>query len=282
MSTPAIPALIADLIRDTRARHPDRPALIGVGGAQGSGKSYVCRQIAETNPRIAHFSLDDVYLTKAERVWRADNVSSFSAIRDDDGNFDVRHVARPVVERLLLTRGPPGTHDLALAKGLIARLAQDAPTPLPRFDKVADDRAPESTWPVFQGPAETILIDGWCIGAQPTPPSDPMNEIEQDDVEGIWRRETELQLRKNYAPFFASFDALVYLQAPSWEIVRRWRGEQEEETLGRPLTRDEKEALDRFVMHYERVTRAMLAGHHSAGWVVHVDEARNVVRVEKR
>jgi D-glycerate 3-kinase len=85
-----------------------------------------------------------------------------------------------------------------------------------------------------------------------------------------------------YQPFFAAFDAMVYLKAPSWEIVRRWRGQQEEETLGRALTPEEHEALDRFVMHYERITRSMLAGHHMARWIVHLDDARNVVRVEER
>jgi D-glycerate 3-kinase len=282
-SVNTVATLIFEIIQDVRARHPERPALVGVGGAQGSGKSTICGLLEAVNrPRFAHFSLDDVYLTKAERVWRADNISSFSAIRDEDGNFEVRHVARPVAERLLLTRGPPGTHDLGLARSVIARLGQAAPTPLPRFDKAADDRASESEWPVFQGPAEAILVDGWCLGAKPAPPSGPLNDVEQEDVEGIWRRETEMQLAKNYAPFFAAFDAIVYLQAPSWEIVRVWRGRQEEHLLGRPLTAQENAALDRFVMHYERVTRAMLAGHHGAGWIVHLDEKRNVVRVERR
>lgn len=283
MSITDVPTLIYQIIDQVRRRAPHKPALVGVGGAQGSGKSTACWMLEAANRgRFAHFSLDDVYLTKAERVWRADNVSSFSAVRDQDGKFEIRHVARPVVEKLLLTRGPPGTHDLGLAKGVIARLGQALPTPLPRFDKSTDDRAPDSVWPVFQGPAEAILIDGWCMGAKPTPPSPPLNEVEHDDVEGIWRRETEMQLAKHYAPFFAAFDAIIYLQAPSWEIVRAWRGQQEEQMLGRPLTAEENAALDRFVMHYERITRAMLAGHHSAKWVVHLDEARKVVRVEER
>lgn len=277
-----VQALLDRLIADSRGRHPGRPALIGVAGAQGSGKSYHCRAYAAAHPRVAHFSLDDVYLTKAERIWRADNISGFSAVRDRDGKFDVRHVERPVLERMLLTRGPPGTHDLGLAKRTIARLSEPGTTPLPRFDKAADDRAPEAEWPLFLGPAEAILVDGWCMGATPPSPSEPLNEVERDDVEGIWRRETERQLTKNYAPFFASFDAIVYLQAPSWEIVRRWRGQQEEETLGRALTPEEDAALDRFVMHYERITRSMLAGHHAARWIIHMDEARDVTQIERR
>lgn len=282
MSTHPIPVLLYEIIQELRARNPERAPLIGVAGAQGSGKSYQCRILAMGNqPRYAHFSLDDVYLTKAERVWRADNISSFSTVRDEDGNFEIRHVSRPLIEQMLLTRGPPGTHDLGLATRLIARLRERGETPLPRFDKAADDRAPDSAWPVFQGPAEAIVMDGWCLGATPSSPSEPINAIEEDDVEGIWRRETQKQLTKTYGPFFESFDAIIYLRAPSWEIVRTWRGQQEEQTLGRPLTAEENAALDRFVMHYERVTRSMMAGNHNANWIVQLDEARKVTRVEE-
>lgn len=282
MSTHPIPVLLYEIIQELRARNPERAPLIGVAGAQGSGKSYQCRILAMANqPRFAHFSLDDVYLTKAERVWRADNISSFSTVRDEDGNFEIRHVARPLVEQMLLTRGPPGTHDLKLAQSLIAGLREKGATPLPRFDKAADDRAPESAWPIFQGPAEAIVIDGWCIGATPAPPSEPINDVERDDVEGIWRRETQTQLTKTYAPFFESFDAIVYLRPPNWEIVRSWRGQQEQQTLRRTLTPAENARLDRFMMHCERITRSMMAGNHSANWVVQLDEARKVTRIEE-
>jgi D-glycerate 3-kinase len=276
MSGQAVPDIIYDIIQQQRALHPERAVLIGVAGAQGSGKTHACRQIQETHPGVAHFSLDDVYLTKAERVWRADNISSFDAYRDRDGSFDVGYVPRPDIERLLLTRGPPGTHDLGLAKDVIARLSKPASTKLPRFDKAADDRAPESTWPVFQGPAEAILVDGWCLGAKPAPATEPLNDVEREDVDGIWRRETQTQLRKNYAPFFASFDAIIYLRTPSWEVVRAWRGEQEEQLLGRAMTAEESAELDRFLMHYERITRSMMAGGHMATTVVRLDNERRV------
>lgn len=258
MST--ISDLLGALIADARAQRPDRAALIGVGGAQGSGKSFQCKRYAATRPRVAHFSLDDVYLTHAERTeW-----------------------AQLTGNPLFATRGPPGTHDLGLATGLIARLRAGAPTPMPRFDKKTDDRAPETDWLTYQGPAEAILIDGWCMGALAPADSPPINAVEREDQQGRWRHSIWLALENAYASFFERFDALIYLQAPSWEIVRAWRGQQEEETLGRALTREENAALDRFVMHYERVTRAMLAGHHRARWIVHLDDARNVMRVEER
>ncbi len=275
----AIQDLIGALIADARKKAPDHIPLIGVAGAQGAGKSYQCRQFVAANPRVAYFSLDDVYLTKAERVWRADNISSFDPYRDMDGNFQVDHKPRPEIERLLLTRGPPGTHDLSLAKDVIARLKRGEATKLPRFDKAADDRAPEADWPAFHGPADAILIDGWCLGAAPPPPSEPINDVEREDEDGIWRKETETQLRKVYAPFFAMFDAIVYLKPPNWEIVKRWRAEQEVETLGRALTEEDQARLDRFMMHYERITRSMMAGGHMATVVADLNDARDVISV---
>lgn len=255
--------LLSRLIAEARDANPDRAALIGVGGAQGCGKSYQCRAYAATHPRVAHFSLDDVYLTRAERKALAQEVHP-----------------------LCVTRGPPGTHDLDLADQTIAALEQaaaDARTPLPRFDKASDDRVPESAWPAFTGRPDAILFEGWCVGALP-PPADPhpLNAVEAEDADGLWRAHARDLLTTDYADFFAAFDALIYLRAPSWEIVRVWRGQQDEEALGRPLSPEENLALDRFVMHYERITRAMLAGHHTAGWIVHLDEERNVTRIEQR
>jgi len=267
VSENALPKLIYDVIRDVRARRPERPALIGVAGAQGSGKTHVCTLLEAANrPRFAHFSLDDVYLTRAER----------------------EELARDV-HPLLLTRGPSGTHDLELAKRTIEALAAATPTTrslLPRFDKQGDDRAPEDTWPIFMGRPEAILIDGWRIGALPLLDAryePPINRLEAErDPAGRWRALTLAACADEYSAFDAAFDAIVYLKAPSFEIVRAWRGEQEEKALGRPLTAEENAALDLFVMHYERVTRAMLDGHHRAGWIAHLDEQRNVTQIEER
>lgn len=254
----AIAAIIADEINRQRAAHPDRPALIGVAGSQGSGKTTACRLLAAANaPRFAHFSLDDVYLPRAAR----------------------EHLAREV-HPLFATRGPPGTHDLALAEATIDALMNAGPdtrTPLPVFNKATDDRAPESAWPVFTGQPEAILFDGWCVGATvPALPAEALNDIEREDADGFWRKETETQLRKIYVPFFAAFDAIVYLKPPNWEIVRAWRGQQEEHLLGRALTAAEAAKLDRFLMFYERITRSMMAGGHVAGVVVELDEVRRV------
>lgn len=283
--------LFERLVADARARYPERPALIGVGGSQGSGKSYQSRLYAEAHPRVAYFSLDDVYLTKAERQARAEIYSAdLPAYRPGASAVTLDASTRERLKALFFTRGPPGTHDLGLASGLLARLGKPSPTPLPRFDKSQDDRATEAAWPLFEGPADAILVDGWCMGAGAPPAGEPINVVEQGDVldvingERSWRWQSEVahKLKHDYAQFFAAFDAIIYLQAPSWEIVRVWRGQQEVENLGRPLNAEDEARLDRFVAHYERVTRAMLAGHHSARFVAHLDENRRVVRIEER
>lgn len=248
--------LISGLIADHTGRS-NRAPLIGISGAQGSGKSYQCRRFVEANPRVAHFSLDDVYWPKLKR----------------------RDLAR-FVHPLFITRGPPGTHDLDLAQRTIEslRAAPDATTPLPRFLKARDERAPENDWPVFVGHPEAILFDGWCLGATPPPDSAPLNALETADADGAWRAAQTKLLAEDYARFFALFDAIIYLKAPSWEIVKNWRAEQEAENLGRPLNSEDHSRLERFMQHYERITGAMMAGGHCAKWVVELDEGRASIR----
>ena len=65
---------------------------------------------------------------------------------------------------------------------------------------------------------------------------------------------------RGYQPLWRKFDALIVLQAPSWEIVRRWRGEQEQDLLARhaPLAMGAT-AMGRFLAHFERLSRHALA-----------------------
>ena len=249
--------IIYNVIQHQRVLHADRPVLIGVSGAQGSGKTTVCKLLEMANrPRFAPFSLDDVYWSKAERV-------------------DLGRLIHP----LFATRGPPGTHDLDLAIATIEALQRSTPeseTRLPRFDKLRDEPALETEWPIYRGQPEAILIDGWCLGATPPESGKPLNAVEAIDSDGRWRAAQAVFLAEEYARFFALFDAMIYLKPPSWEIVRRWRGEQEEQLLGRAMNAEERAKLDRFLMHYERLTRSMMAGGHGAAGVVELDEQRRV------
>lgn len=264
MSDGALADLILDLVARHRARAADYVPLIGVAGAQGCGKTYVCQSITRSHPRITHFSLDDVYFTQKER-----------------GQLVKRF------HPLFATRGPPGTHAVGAALSVVAALREAGPdtaTKLPRFDKRIDDAAPKETWPRFRGRPDAILFDGWCLGALPDELGDaPLNGLEaEDDANGRWRAHVRADLGDRYQKFFDCFDVIVFLQAPSFEIVRQWRGQQEQETLGRAMTDDERAKLDRFIMHYERITRSMLSGKHRANVIVRLDENRKVLSIANR
>ncbi|RYD91905.1 MAG: kinase, partial [Sphingomonadales bacterium] len=164
------------------ARLPDRgckrPFVLGIAGAQGCGKSTLARELAE-RVGCPVLSLDDLYLDGAART----------ALAAD-------------VHPLLRTRGVPGTHDPAAALAVIQSLGEPGITLLPRFDKARDEPGAPEAW---QGPADMLILEGWCLGARPQPEiemTEPVNPLERaQDPEGVWRRWVNAQLAR-YQPLF--------------------------------------------------------------------------------
>jgi D-glycerate 3-kinase len=259
---PGLVDLVGRLIAD---RPTDRPPLIGIVGAQGSGKTTLARASAERFG-AAQISIDDVYLTRTER----------EALARD-------------VHPLLVTRGPPGTHDLGLLQGLIDQLSAAGPddeTLIPDFDKRGDDRWPVERWRRFKGRPAAILIDAWCLGAQGEDAAAlaaPLNALEREqDAGGGWRRAVNGFLAGPYADFAARFDALLFLRAPDFGVVLDWRSQQEADLLGvdpAELPAAERERLAAFIQYFERITRRMLAGGVTANAVVQLDRNRLPVTI---
>ena len=235
----------------------DRPPLIAIVGAQGSGKTTLARAAAERFG-AAQISIDDVYLTRAEREAMAREVHP-----------------------LFVTRGPPGTHDLGLLQQLIDTLSAAGPddeTFIPDFDKRGDDRRPVADWRVFRGRPSAILIDAWCLGALPEEAaalSVPVNALETDhDPDGGWRRAVNGFVGGPYADFVARFDAVLFLCAPSFDVVLDWRCQQEADLLGiapADLPAAERVRLAGFIQYFERITRRMLDGGVKADVIVKLD-----------
>lgn len=236
-------------------------AAVGVGGGQGAGKSTLGALLQSAGAfyglKVCVLSIDDFYLTRAERLRLAADVHP-----------------------LFATRGPPGTHAIDLAGETIRALERPGRVVVPRFDKGLDDRQGEV---IVEGPADIVVLEGWCVGAPPRPASEstePINELERDaDSDGRWREAIDTALAGPYAALFAALDAMVFLKVPGLQAVRRWRLQQEGE---RPAAlRMTAAEVARFVAHYERITRRMLArSPGTAGVVVELTDDHRVANVE--
>ncbi len=261
-----------------RTQRRGGPLVVGVSGAQGSGKSTLTVLLALILRdgfalRVAGFSMDDIYLTRADRERLAQRVHP-----------------------LLVTRGVPGTHDVALGLGVIAALKHAGPGDVvvnPSFDKAIDDRRPEADWPRHRGAADVIILEGWCVGARPEPDAAlarPLNQLEAaEDPDGRWRRYVNGQLQGDYAQLFAQLDRLIMLEVSGMERVFEWRGLQEEKLAQARGPGGGSRIMDpatvrRFVMHYERTTRNLLAelpGRADVVLVVHDDHQVGAIRVNR-
>jgi len=234
-------------------KHKNKPLIIGINGSQGSGKSTITKilqAIIETSfkMKVVSFSIDDLYLTKNQRESLAKETHP-----------------------LLITRGVPGTHDVKLGISILRKLLEGKHSEIriPRFDKSIDDRLPEPSWSSVNGTCDIIIFEGWCVGSQPEDDKSletPINELEkQNDTDGKWREYVNQELKNSYSELFSLIDILVMLKIPSFEKVYEWRKLQEQKlksTIGNRSSKYTKimcdSEIERFIMHYERVTRHSL------------------------
>ena len=227
--------------------------IVGVCGAQGSGKSTFCRLLGTVlaeafDETPATFSIDDIYETHERRGELAAEVHP-----------------------LFATRGVPGTHDVALGLDTIETLASlgaGETVALPVFDKAMDTRLAPEQWRIHRGPVSTLLFEGWCVGAVPESEAAlgaAINDLERDeDPQGLWRRTVNARLGEDYRALFGLIDVLILLRVEGMHRVFEWRRLQEHK-LAAAVTRAgdtrimSDAEVDRFVMHYERLTRHILA-----------------------
>ena len=95
-----------------------------------------------------------------------------------------------------------------------------------------------------------------------------------------WRRYCNEALRRDYPVLWSRIDTLWFLQPPGFDIVRTWRWEQEQAMAARDpsRTRMDRAQLDRFIQHYERTSRHLLATLPAlAERVVALDEQRRPI-----
>jgi D-glycerate 3-kinase len=248
------------------------PFVVGLCGPQGSGKSTMTAILAELlrlrGLAVAVLSLDDLYLSRSEREQLANRIHP-----------------------LLRTRGVPGTHDVPLGLQVLDALSRVGNTALPSFDKATDDRRAAAAWQRIPTPVDIVLFEGWFVGATPqqeTALATPANDLERnEDAQGLWRTFVNDALRDEYQRLFERIDLLVLLQATNFDVVYRWRAEQEQKLRER-LEREginasklmDQAALRRFIAHYERLTRHVMEEIPTrADIVIEIDEDRVPRRV---
>ncbi|WP_223807108.1 kinase [Montanilutibacter psychrotolerans] len=234
-----------------------------IAGMQGSGKSTLAGQMVglarQRGLRAVALSIDDFYLGRRER-----------------------HRLARAVHPLLAMRGPPGTHDVALACEVLDALRAGGCVRVPRFDKLADTRLPPSRWTRVEA-VDLVVFEGWFLKTPAQSPDElrePINPLERDeDADGHWRRHCNAALARDYPALWARLDSLLLLRAPGFDVVPGWRWQQEQGLLAaRPgRTAMTRAQVDRFVQLFERVSRqALRALPDIAQWSWQQDAQRRV------
>ncbi|WP_337879780.1 kinase [Rheinheimera sp.] len=219
----------------------DRPVILALSAAQGSGKSTLCRKLQQQwqlqGVKVAVVSLDDYYLDRAARTQLAQQIHP-----------------------LCLQRGVPGTHHIHQLIEDLHAFQNGQAVAWRRFDK-----GTEQSWLDRPELADLLVLEGWCLGLPAQPEQDllqPVNALEQlEDSAQVWRRWVNQHLAGPYQQLNALADELLWLQAPDWPTVCRWRAEQEQALWQQGLGQSPA-GLARFMLYYERLTRfsPVLAG----------------------
>jgi D-glycerate 3-kinase len=267
---PLATSLLAHRIGASGAR-TGPPLLVAVNGSQGSGKTTLCAYLcahlqAEWGVRAVALSLDDFYLTHADR----------------------RELAVSV-HPLLATRGVPGTHDDDLLNTTLDALltpSRTAAVPVPRFDKARDDRRLRSRWDKVEGRIDIVLLEGWCMGARPQAVEEltqPVNQLErEEDPDAFWRSHANNALQNDFLPLYERVDKWVMLAAPSFDCVYRWRLEQEHKltlgALGKKAGAMSDKQVARFIQFYQRLTEHCLVTlPYEVDYLFSLGEQRDIV-----
>lgn len=211
------------------------PTVLGITGAQGSGKTTLATMLMlwarDQGITVESVSLDDYYLSRQQRMVLAANFHP-----------------------LLAMRGMPGTHHIAQAIADAQAVLQGQMVSLPTFDKALDEPSEPRTLKKI----DLLIVEGWCLGLIPQTPEQlntAVNTLElAEDQTNRWRTFVNQQLAGEYQQYWQLFSKLIWLRAPDWSAICRWRALQEQQlwsSRGKGMTDAE---LERFMQSFQRLT----------------------------
>ena len=215
------------------------------GGSQGIGKSSFINIISKTiekfyDKKILLLSLDNYYLTKKQRL-----------------------LLSKKIDKLLVTRGVPGTHDIKeLVKNVKQFNQEKYPITTPQFDKLIDDKIKLNK--TIKTKCDILFLEGWCCGSSEIPKKflyKNINNLEKiNDPKNQWRNFYNKKLKIEYKKLFKLFDELIFLKTSSFDNVYKWRLKQEKtnQSKNKKLKRMSANEIKVFVQHYEKITKWMI------------------------
>tara|TARA_B100001121_G_scaffold71958_1_gene63728 strand:+ start:1880 stop:2740 length:861 start_codon:yes stop_codon:yes gene_type:complete len=240
-----------------------------IGGSQGIGKSSLIIIIKKTlekffNKNVLALSLDNYYLSKDER----------KSISNKE-------------HELLITRGVPGTHNIKKLVNDIKRFEKNIyPINIPLFDKLIDNRL--NKYQKIYKKCNILILEGWCCGCKDINKNylfKNINSLEKKfDTKYLWRKFYNNKLKNEYKLLFNLFDETIFLKAPSFKYVLRWRIKQEKNNSSN-LNNSKKmsnQEIELFIQHYEKITKWMLKNYSKfANIVLKINKDQKITSILK-
>jgi D-glycerate 3-kinase len=234
---------------EKKYREKGKTLFLGFSGGQGSGKTTVVKILKiilkEFFKRKIHISsIDDFYKTLKERNKMSNTIHP-----------------------LFKTRGVPGTHDINLLKNFFFFMKKEnfKKIKLPKFDKSKDDRLNKNFWFNIKKKPEIVILEGWCVGAQPQSNfliKEPINMLEKyEDQDLTWRKQVNEKLKKEYKKLFGMIDFYIFMKVPNFNMVFKWRLLQENKLKKKSQFQRKimsYNEIKRFIMFYQRITLQMI------------------------
>ncbi len=254
---------------ENKYKKKKKTLFLGFSGGQGTGKTTVTK--------ILKIILEKFFKRKTH----------ISSIDDFYKTLEDRNKMSNTIHPLFKTRGVPGTHDINLIKKFFYFIKKKKfkKIKLPKFDKSVDNRLKKKYWYNVREKPEIVILEGWCVGAQPQQNNlikKPINILEKnEDKDLTWRKYVNKKLKTEYKKLFAMVDCYIFIKIPNFNVVFKWRLLQENKL--RKVAKYKKKIMShndikRFIMFYQRITLQMIKDLSKSASIVMLLNKNHVIK----